>query len=443
MEAQPATPARVRIEAPVAVALEPARWNAITRVAFRFFFAYFILYNFPFPLNYIPGSYVLWALYTRMWYAIEVWVGMHLLRLTLPITSVFNGSGDRTFDYVEVLCFLIVAVAATAVWSVMDRRRPEYRQLHQWLRLYVRLALGATLILYGAGKVIKAQFPPILLSTLVEPYGESSPMRLLWSFMGYSLPYNIFTGAIEMLAGSLLCVPRLATLGGLVATAAMANVFMLNMSYDVPVKLSSFHLLAMSMFVVSPDLRRLANFFLFNRQVEAALDPSIFRRPWLNRCVLGLQLLLGVVFATQSLLFSYQTVKAYGAPKPPLYGIWSVEEFMADGEPRAALVTDDVRWQSLIFERYRPWVTLRKMSGEGLRYILALDLAKRKFTLHKFEDPNWKADLAIDQQEPDLIVLDGQMDGHKIQAKMRRQPERTYPILNRGFHWINEYPFSH
>ena len=116
-------------------------------------------------------------------------------------------------------------------------------------------------------------------------------MRLLWSFMGYSVPYNIFTGAVEMLGGILLFVPRLVTLGGLVAAAATANVFMLNMSYDVSVKLYSFHLLAMSVFVVASDQRRLSNFFLFNRKVEASVSPPLFRRPWLNRGALGLQVL--------------------------------------------------------------------------------------------------------------------------------------------------------
>ena len=59
MEAEPATPAQVRSETLVVTAVEQEGWNAITRVAFRFFFAYFVLYSFPFPLNSIPGSYVI------------------------------------------------------------------------------------------------------------------------------------------------------------------------------------------------------------------------------------------------------------------------------------------------------------------------------------------------------------------------------------------------
>src|SRR6516165_9247953 len=42
MEAEPATPAQVRSETLVVTAVEQEGWNAITRVAFRFFFAYFV-----------------------------------------------------------------------------------------------------------------------------------------------------------------------------------------------------------------------------------------------------------------------------------------------------------------------------------------------------------------------------------------------------------------
>ena len=84
------------------------------------------------------------------------------------------------------------------------------------------------------------------LTRLLEPYGDSSPMGLLWTFMGASKGYSIFCGGVEMLAAILLFVPGCATLGALVAMGAMANVFMLNMCYDVPVKQYSFHLLLWS-----------------------------------------------------------------------------------------------------------------------------------------------------------------------------------------------------
>jgi hypothetical protein len=58
-----------------------------------------------------------------------------------------------------------------------------------------------------------------------------------------------------MTGGVLVIIPRFTTLGSLVLVGAISNVFVLNMSYDVPVKQYSFHLLLMCLFVVAPDLQ--------------------------------------------------------------------------------------------------------------------------------------------------------------------------------------------
>ena len=55
--------------------------------------------------------------------------------------------------------------------------------------------------------------------------------------MGYSRPYAIFCGLVETVGGLLLFWQRTTTLGALIVAASMANVAMLNFSYDVPVKL--------------------------------------------------------------------------------------------------------------------------------------------------------------------------------------------------------------
>jgi hypothetical protein len=156
-------------------------------------------------------------------------------------------------------------------------------------------------------KVIQAQMPPPPLSRLVEAYGDSSPMGLLWTFMGASRGYNAFAGGAEMLAGLLLFVPGLTALGALLAIAVMSNVFMLNMCYDVPVKLFSFHLLLMAVFLAIPDLRRLINLFVLRRKVQLSVAEPLFHRRWLNRGSLVAQFLFGLFVITASLYGAHQS----------------------------------------------------------------------------------------------------------------------------------------
>jgi hypothetical protein len=165
--------------------LEP-RWSFTLRLSFRFAFTYLVLYSFPYPLTAIPGVTFLSKWHTTLWNNIVVWTGTHVLHLTQPIQIALNGSGDRTYDYVQISLILVFALAAMLLWSLLDRKRKNYIYLHQWLRVYVRLVLGATLLSYGTSKVIKTQFPDPSLGVLLEPYGDSSPMGLLWTFMGYS-----------------------------------------------------------------------------------------------------------------------------------------------------------------------------------------------------------------------------------------------------------------
>jgi hypothetical protein len=53
---------------------------------------------------------------------------------------------------------------------------------------------------------------------------------------GASPAYEIFIGSAELLAGLLLVIPATAMLGALIWLIDMAEVFALNMTYDVPVK---------------------------------------------------------------------------------------------------------------------------------------------------------------------------------------------------------------
>lgn len=56
--------------------------------------------------------------------------------------------------------------------------------------------------------MIPTQFPTPTADKLMQPYGESSPMGILWTFMGSSTAYTIFAGtAGEVLAAIPLLFP--------------------------------------------------------------------------------------------------------------------------------------------------------------------------------------------------------------------------------------------
>jgi hypothetical protein len=437
-------------------------WNPAHRIVFRFLFVYLILYILPFPLSYVslisswlqPEIYLVPSplrglvyvgiglqQYQRAWYAFVPWVGKHVFGVEITVFPA--GSGDTTYNYVHVFCLAVISAAVAALWTLCDRKHSGYPRLHYGLRVYVRFWLATTMLSYGSVKVIKSQFPNPSLDRLLQPFGDASPMGLLWTFMGASESYNIFTGAGEMLGGLLLTTRRTTLLGALVCVGVLSNIVMLNFSYDVPVKLFSLHLLFAALMLIAPDWRRLAGFLMLNRTVaRAPLGPQ-FRARWLHRSVLVVRTLLVVACVIWMLHNAQQSRKRFGdlALRSPLQGIWNVEELKIDGAVRPPLVTDPLRWRRVVFD-YPGMLAIQQMNDSRSRYALTLDAGKKTIDLSRRDQPAWKSSFSYTEPEPEVLVLEGSMDGKKIQAKLRRQESSSFLLVSRGFHWINEYPFN-
>jgi hypothetical protein len=63
-------------------------------------------------------------------------------------------------------------------------------------------------------------------------------------------------------------------------------------------------------------------------------------------------------------------------------------------------------------------------------------------TLTKFTDKNWKGNFTFQRPAPDQLILDGQMDNHKMHMQLHLVDRNKFLLVNRGFHWIQEYPFN-
>lgn len=412
------------------------RWHPFTRTAFRFAFVYLVLYNLPFPLNIFPYVDKAGSFYDSLW----TWLVPRLARAAFnkEVSTVVNGSGDRTYDFLLVACLLVIALIITIIWTVVDRKRPAYQTLYRWLNLYVRFALGTTMIGYGAFKVISSQFPPPTLDRLMQSYGDSSPMGLLWTFMGASETYTMFAGFAEMISGILLFSRRTSTLGALMSIGVLSNVVALNFSYDVPVKLYSSHLLAEAIFLVLPDARRLANFLILNRPVECVRVEPLFRRRGWHRGALVFASLFVIAVVGLSLYQSYDQRRSFIGARSPLYGVWEVEEFsLGQATPAAAAQ----HWQRMIFDSPGR-VVVQTAADLRERFGLQLDQEKRTLTLRKREDPGWSTVLTYNQVSAGVVTLAGALNGAEMTARLRRSEERKFLLTDRGFHWINEFPFN-
>ena len=443
-------PPESAIAAPTPVPIVPIeiipRWRLSTRVAFRFCFVYFGVYILTTQMlpamNPIGGLPVLSTL--GFVSGPVMWVIRHVFHDTRQL-AILGGSGDKMFDWVFALCLIVFAAVIALVWSVLDRRRPNYIRLHKWFRLFVRFAVATTMVSYGMAKFIPLQMSAPGLTRLLEPYGNFSPMGVLWSSIGASFPYERVVGSAELLAAVLLFVPMTATLGGIVALFDSLQIFTLNMTYDVPVKLFSFHLILMSLFILAPDIPRLVRLLVLNQPVPLSTVPPLGRRRRVILAGIALQVLFGVFFLWRGYSGSVQSYSTFGAgaPKPPFYGIWVIDRMTIDGIERAPLVIDYERWRRVVVQTAAS-VTFWRMNDTPYTVPADLDVTAKTMTLTVGQGDQRKTigTFSVDQPAPDRLVLDGALNGKKIRMETHLVPRESFLLVNRGFNWIQELPFN-
>jgi hypothetical protein len=422
-------------------------WPLARRVTFRFCVVYFGLYAlsthifgsiFLIPKVDVPDPATLWP--ARL---LVIWTAQHIFGVKSEIVYSGSGSGDKTFDWVLVFCLLVIAAIATAVWSAIDRKRSGYPVLARWAHLLLRIIVASQMLVYGLYKVIPIQMSSPALWQLVQPYGSKSPMGALWSFVGSSLPYETCTGCAELLGGLLLIFPGTVALGAIVCLFDMVQVFILNMTYDVPVKLFSFQMILMSLLLLAPQARRLSNFFLLGRAAEPAPSLALFETRRAGR-ITSVVLAFLWLWMIGNNVYNASTnwhESGGGGAKSALYGIWEIDELTRDGQIQPPLLTDDTRWRRAIFGSPN-FMRLQKMDESFAGFSAAIDSKKNTLMLTKSGDKNWKANFIFLRTAPDRLSLQGSMDGHALTMRLHRIDETKFLLVSRGFNWIQEYPFS-
>ncbi|QVQ50883.1 hypothetical protein J4H86_18740 [Spiractinospora alimapuensis] len=237
----------------------------------------------------------------------------------------------------------------TALWLV-----------HALLRGY----LFVHLMVYGWSKLLFIQMGFLDYAEALYTIGEKSPMGLLWTFTAYSPAFQFLSGLVEVIAGVLLIWRRTVWLGGLLGAGAMGFVFLLNLFYDVPVKLLALLLAVVALLVLAPEMRRLTRFVLGRDPGEPVIPRPI---PWpavhrVTRWVFGT---IGVAIVVGPIAFV--TTYVPQESDPGLAGVYRVVE---DTREPADQLADDTRWQEVAFGQYESmnggtWqFTLRYANGD-------------------------------------------------------------------------------
>lgn len=418
-------------------------WTSVQKIAFRFAFLAIGLFILIENNGAYPFYDVIMAYPGELLHIFIPWVGKNILHLSYDITVFTNGSGDTTYDYVILFVILCLSVTGTIIWSLLDRNRDNYSKLYYWLTVAVRFYVGLMLFNYGMYKVIKMQFPFPGVGRLMQPYGNSSPMGLAWTFLGFSKGYNLFMGLAEV-AALMLLFRRTVTVGAIITLMTTANVMAVNYFYDVPVKIVSTSLVVMTLFLLLPDLKRLFKFFFTGEAVSLPVMPApAIRKKWLK--ITGYSLKY-VVIAYAVVVGSIELVSAsreYGdaAPKTPLYGAYFVKSFVVNHDTLPPLATDSTYWKHLIIQ-WGEYAQIRFLNDSTRGYSMKIDTVARTLYLKQRLDTTNKSLLAYQMVDEKNMLLKGTIKNDSVSILLKRKTEKDFLLMKRGFRWINEYPFN-
>lgn len=416
-------------------------WSAAQRIAFRFVFSYLAIYLAPEVIGLTPLTGRFATPLYALWQPLVVWVAHRVFHLdNLSLSSLPDGGGDSTVGALLLLLRVAMAILATSLWTLFDRRSTDHRRLDAGLRVVVRYTLAYTLLQYGAIKILKMQFSFPGGTRLAELYGDASPMGLLWTFMGYSTSYTVFTGLVETGAGLLLLFRRTATAGALLAVAAMANVTAINFSYDVFVKHWAAHLLLFSVFLLAPELRRLTDLLVLDRPTAAVPPPPRWEPRWLDRCRRACAALVAAVLIFLPFRDAWNfwwPVHRPGHRTAPPHPAYAVAQVLRGGKLLPGWPMDANSWLWFIYQPAGAVIVTADIAVLSGDY----DAARQTLVLYHADQQGHRqghfADLACTRWGQDPMILSGTLGREPIVVVLRRFTRPSALELAR-FHWIND-----
>ena len=422
-------------------------WPLARKIIFRFFFILLALMMAPWTwLDSIPGVDYVTKYYGRLmdWLVntSNTWF-FHVRKELVPL----NGSGDTSYGWAQVWLFLSLAVLGSIIWSVLDRKRPGYTHLNYWLCLFARYFVGMTALSYGILKIFAMQMYFPSLHQLATPLGDYLPMRFSWLFIGYSTPYQVFSGVMETIAGGLLLYRRTSTLGILFSTAVFINVAALNLCYDIPVKIFSLSLVLVCLFLLANESRRILCFFILNRPAAVCeLYHFRYTKKWMriSRWVLkGVFVVIAVILPLKNYYDYYKSANAPAAKQPIKNGVYTVTAFVVNQDSAALSPTDSLRWRDLIFEdgtgSMQTSDTAFRHRYNRAYFSYMLDSASHTLGFKKrYDDSLPMIRFRFSEPDTNTIRLWGKQKQDSLYVELKRT-NRHFQLAEKQFHWLSEY----
>jgi hypothetical protein len=222
----------------------------------------------------------------------------------------------------------------------------------------------------------------------------------------------------------------------------MSNVLLYNLFFDVPVKIYSAHLVLFSIAIIAPDLGPLWDFFWRHKPSApsaAAVPPTERRAVRITIRVVEVGLVLMVLASIPDHYQSFARTQASLRHPHPFTGEWRVDATHAEAAT-GTVVTGDGRSMSGLFIEPNGRATLR--DDASVLWRAGVDINDKENTLALYRDGQDPLVYNFYQSDPMHLILRPAVSGAATSGALylvRVPLPHRYPLLDRGFHLVNEW----
>ena len=405
----------------------------------RFILLYLILYIFPYGFEYIaelkPDD-------ISFWTPITTWFGETFFGWEFNEKRLMKGF-DSKYDYSRFLLIAILSALIALIWQLLSRFLKEVR-VKTWIITILRYHVGLTLILYGLSKVLVLQFGQMDLLNLENKMGSYTGMGFLWRFMSYSPFYTQVTGYIEVIGGLLLLFRGTTFLGSLISFIAMVNVVVIDIGYDVSVKMFAIHLMLMVFILIAYNTRRILQ-FVFNRTTIAPVkyESLIPRKYRMVRYVLKAGIVIYFVISQYN--FQMMRIDRRNTPNeaPSLSSVYFVEDQTANGlsltDPE---FPNELKWDALFINGssyLKNSMVIKNTEGRQKYFSTKTDTIQKTITFFPFRGSEKDSTtFTYEKLDDKKMKFEGIYNGDTLSIMTRSKALEDYRLMKNKIKWIRD-----
>jgi hypothetical protein len=101
---------------------------------------------------------------------------------------------------------------------------------------------------------------------------------------------------------------------------------------------------------------------------------------------------------------------------------------------------DSTRSKRLVFD-FPGRMSIQYVDSSFVWYGVSIDDGKKTIKLTS-DDNKWHANLSYDRKAANQMAVRGNLNGLPVHLQLNLMERSKIPLVSRGFHWVQEYPFN-